>query len=160
MAAAAAQLVAVERAYLQITANGADKPALAAKQVRWAGLGWRGGCAGGQSHLRSLFPQLPAHPLTAPLFARSIGPPSPQAERAEAASLLERRLAAIEALLTARRQVAAAAVVEEAEPALPSFMQPPPSVVSKESEERASRCCSRLRLPAAAAAPGSSTSTA
>lgn len=53
--------------------------------------------------------------------------PSPQAERAEAASLLERRLAAMEALLTARRQTLAVAV-EEAAPALPAFMQPPPSV--------------------------------
>ena len=51
-----------------------------------------------------------------------------QAERAEAASMLERRLAAIEALLTARRQVAAVAVVKVAEPALPDFMKPPPTV--------------------------------
>ncbi len=51
----------------------------------------------------------------------------PQAERSEAASLLERRLAAIEALLTARRQVAVAAV-ETVEPSLPDFMQPPPTV--------------------------------
>lgn len=50
-----------------------------------------------------------------------------QAERSEAASLLERRLAAIEALLTARRQVAVAAV-ETVEPSLPDFMQPPPTV--------------------------------
>ncbi|PSC74900.1 glycoside hydrolase [Micractinium conductrix] len=50
-----------------------------------------------------------------------------QAERSEAASLLERRLSAIEALLTARRQVAVAAV-ETIEPSLPDFMQPPPTV--------------------------------
>lgn len=64
-----------------------------------------------------------AHTRHAPCF-----PPLPlQAERSEAASLLERRLAAIEALLTARRQVAAAAV-ETVEPSLPDFMQPPPTV--------------------------------
>jgi hypothetical protein len=50
-----------------------------------------------------------------------------QLDRAEAASLLERRLAAMEALLTARRQMAAAAVVAAA-PVLPDFMQPPPTV--------------------------------
>lgn len=58
-------------------------------------------------------------------------PAALQAERAEAASLLERRLAAIEALLTARRQVAAVAVEKVAEPALPDFMKPPPTVSSR-----------------------------
>ncbi|PRW34079.1 glycoside hydrolase isoform A [Chlorella sorokiniana] len=82
MATAAAALVSIERAMLQVTADGGDPAVLAAKQ----------------------------------------------ADRAEAASLLERRLAAIEALLTARRQVAAVAVEKVAEPALPDFMKPPPTV--------------------------------
>ena len=47
----------------------------------------------------------------------------------EAASLLGRRLAAMEALLTARRQAVAQQVAAvAAEPEIPSFMQPPPAV--------------------------------
>ena len=55
----------------------------------------------------------------------------PQMDRIEAASLLERRLAAMEALLTARRQIAMAAV-EAVQPALPAFMQPPATVSAPE----------------------------
>lgn len=51
----------------------------------------------------------------------------PQKDRIEAASLLERTLAAMEAMLTARRQVAIKAV-EAVKPVVPDFMQPPPSV--------------------------------
>lgn len=51
-----------------------------------------------------------------------------QVERAEASSLLERKMAAMEAILTSRRTV-----IEQAkavEPALPSFLQPPPLVTT------------------------------
>ena len=87
-----------------------------------------------------------AHPY--PVFNFAL-----QAERAEAASLLERRLAAIEALLTARRQVAAVAVEKVAEPALPDFMKPPPSVRAGEQEgcrggySNSCLCVERLQVP-------------
>jgi alpha-amylase len=49
-----------------------------------------------------------------------------QAERAEASSQLERKMAAMQAILTSRRKLMEAP--KAAVPALPSFLQPPPSV--------------------------------
>jgi hypothetical protein len=48
-----------------------------------------------------------------------------QAQRSEASALLERKMAAMEALLTSRRSLLEAPPPAEA--ALPAFMQPPPS---------------------------------
>lgn len=156
MAAAAAALVSIERSMLQVAGDGADPAALATKQVRcgdaqvlrpqlgravthrrWTRARAAGGAlAAWHAGARLAWGGRSAHPPPAhgpPLahLAALCSPRRPQAERSEAASLLERRLAAMEALLTARRQsaaAAAAAAVVEKEPELPSFMQPPPTV--------------------------------
>lgn len=134
MATAAAALVSIERSMLQVTADGADPAVLAAKQVG------SDVCAGAVESSRARCNQLqravpgsvsPTVQLCSAggmMFTHACASMRLQAERAEAASMLERRLAAIEALLTARRQVAAVAVVKVAEPALPDFMKPPPTV--------------------------------
>ena len=50
-----------------------------------------------------------------------------QAERAEASSLLERRMAAMEAILVSRRKLLEAPLPEAQQaPRIPDFFQPPP----------------------------------
>ena len=85
MAAAATQLVAIERDLIVLTSDGTDPQALAARQQ----------------------------------------------DRAEASVLLERRMAAMEAILAARRQILEAQIqLEEAKPKIPDFMiaPPPPAI--------------------------------